>query len=126
MGSLHLLIDLLDRQIADREGEPVGKVDDVEFSSGADGHPRVVALLVGPQAYGRRIGGRLGRWISDGARRLSGAEDRLRLPIELVDKIATKVELTADLDELDGGGQLERWLRDSVVARIPGAHDAGE
>jgi hypothetical protein len=59
--------DLLDRQIVDRDGVPVGKVDDVEFSD--DGRS-VTALLTGQRALGARFGGRLGRWITDTATRL--------------------------------------------------------
>ena len=33
--------DLLDRQIVDRDGEPVGKVDDLELSYDRDGRPAV-------------------------------------------------------------------------------------
>ena len=54
-------LDLLDRQILDCGGQPVGKVDDVELDVDADGTPYVAALLVGQQALGDRIGGRLGR-----------------------------------------------------------------
>ncbi|MGX7673835.1 hypothetical protein [Plantactinospora sp. DSM 117369] len=55
--------DLLDRQIVDRDGIPIGKFDDVELTAGADDRLCVTALLTGQQALGARFGGVLGRWI---------------------------------------------------------------
>jgi hypothetical protein len=95
-------MDLLDRQIVDRDGEPVGKVDDVELDVDADGTPYVAALLVGQHALGQRIGGRLGSWIAGTARRLSPDYHRGPLP----------------------DPALESWLRDHLIGRIPGASDA--
>jgi hypothetical protein len=53
--------NLLDRQIVDRDGVQVGKVDDLELSRTEDGALYVSALLTGQQVLGRRIGGWLGR-----------------------------------------------------------------
>lgn len=116
--------DLLDRQILDRDGEPVGKVDDVELDVGPDGSPAVAALLVGQRALGDRIGGRLGRWMAGAARRLSH-DDRpvARIPFDLVADISSSVNLSVRR-ELLADPPLELWLRDHVVGRIPGAGDA--
>jgi sporulation protein YlmC with PRC-barrel domain len=118
--------DLLDRQILDRDGEPVGKVDDVELDADADGVPYVSALLVGQRALGDRIGGRLGRWIGGVARRLApSAEDPpTRIPFDLVGEVASAVTLTVSRERLPDP-PLEAWLREHVVDRIPGADDAG-
>jgi sporulation protein YlmC with PRC-barrel domain len=118
--------DLLDRQILDRDGEPVGKVDDVELDADADGVPYVSALLVGQRALGDRIGGRLGRWIAGIARRLApSVEDPpTRIPFDLVGEVASAVTLTVSRERLPDP-PLEAWLREHVVDRIPGAGDAG-
>src|SRR5215212_11430319 len=89
-------LDLLDRQILDCDGQPVGKVDDVELDVDADGTPYVAALLVGQQALGDRIGGRLGRWIAGTARRLSLDHDRgpIRIPYDLVAELTSAVNLS--------------------------------
>ena len=62
--------ELLDLQILDRDGMEVGKVDDVEFHLDEDGVPYLTALLVGPDVFGHRIGGWLGRVITATTRRL--------------------------------------------------------
>lgn len=118
--------DLLDRQILDRDGAPVGKVDDVELALGEDGTPYVAALLVGQQALGDRMGGWLGRWLADVARRLAPDRERgpIRIPYDLVAELNSAVNLTVGRDLLPDP-PLEVWLRDHLVARIPGATDAG-
>jgi sporulation protein YlmC with PRC-barrel domain len=116
--------DLLDRQILDRDGEPVGKVDDVELDVDADGTPYVAALLVGQQALGQRIGGRLGGWIAGTARRLSPDYDRgpIRIPYDLVSELNSAVNLSVHRQLLPDP-PLETWLRDHLIGRIPGAFD---
>ena len=119
--------DLLDRQIVDLAGEAVGKVDDVELALRDDGTPYVTALLVGPQALGRRLGGRLGRWISGAAGRLHPAEqpDPLRIAWELVAGHGSAVRLSVRRELLTEPA-LETWLRKHVIERIPGAGHAGD
>jgi sporulation protein YlmC with PRC-barrel domain len=118
--------DLLDRQIVDRDGEPVGKVDDVELTYDEAGIPYVSGLLMGEQALGRRIGGRLGRWMAGVARRLSDSPDRppIRIGFDLVAKVGSAVELSVSR-ELLPDPPLETWLRDHLIGHIPGArHDS--
>jgi len=119
---LLIAFDLLDRQIVDRVGVPVGKVDDVEMSD--DGR-YVTALLTGQRALGARFGGRLGRWITDTATRLD--IDRLgprRIEYALVDRVDSAVHLSVR-HELLPPPALEAWLDQHVIARIPGASHAG-
>jgi sporulation protein YlmC with PRC-barrel domain len=133
MGEILIGFDLLDRQIIDVAGESVGKVDDVELTVGPSGAPRVTALLVGPQALGRRLGGRLGHWISTVAGTLHPAEqpDPLRIAWDLVAERQHPVEtgnavrLTVRR-ELLTEPSMETWLREHVIDRIPGADRAGD
>lgn len=114
--------DLLDRQILDRDGHPVGKVDDVELGYDADGAPYVAALLTGQQALGHRIGGALGRWIAGAARRLADPPGKqpIRIGMDQVAAVDSAVNL-AVRRELLPTPPLEAWLRDHLVDRIPGA-----
>ena len=114
--------DLLDRQIVDRDGEPVGKVDDVELTYDDQGVPRITGLLLGQQALGERIGGGLGRWIAAVARRMSEPPGRppLRIAFDLVASVDSAVHL-AVARELLPDPPLELWLRDHLIGRIPGA-----
>ncbi|MDQ4125391.1 MAG: hypothetical protein M3134_07320 [Actinomycetota bacterium] len=123
---IHAALDLLDRQIVDCRGEPVGKVDDVELGDPADEPFRLTALLLGPRAYGQRLGGRLGRWIASTAARLAGTPEPIRIPIELVDEIGVSITLKVALEEIERVERLDHWLRDHFVGRIPGAGSASE
>jgi sporulation protein YlmC with PRC-barrel domain len=115
--------DLLDRQIVDRYGLDVGKVDDVEFGMDDDGMPYLAALLVGPQALGPRIGGWLGRVVASAARRMRmDPGGPLRIPYDVVGSVGPAVELTVSRDLLVEP-ELEHWLREHLIARIPGSAD---
>jgi sporulation protein YlmC with PRC-barrel domain len=136
MGEILVGFDLLDRQIVDVAGESVGKVDDVELTvdpDDPDGAPRITALLVGPQALGRRLGGRLGHWISALTGTLHPAEhpDPLRIAWDLVSEREHPVENDNSVRltvrrELLTEPALETWLRQHVIDRIPGADHAGD
>jgi sporulation protein YlmC with PRC-barrel domain len=117
---------LLDRQVIDRDGRELGKVDDVEFTVGADGQIRVSALLLGPQAFGQRMGGPLGRLVESLAERLHPAEhpDPVRVPYDWIATIGSAVVLTVPRDRLPEP-MLETWLREHLIDRIPGADSAG-
>jgi sporulation protein YlmC with PRC-barrel domain len=114
--------DLLDRQIVDREGLPVGNVDDVELAVAEDGSLTVSALLVGAQAWGRRLGGRLGDSIAGLTSRLQRRTPTgpIRIPIDLVRGTGAAITLSVSRDLLVEP-ELEAWLRDHVITRIPGA-----
>ena len=118
-------LDLLDRQILDSEGTPVGKVDDLELSLGPDGRPpEVVALLVGPQAQGPRVGGRIGEWMARIGARIAGTSDPRRIPLELVAKFDVSIHLNVPASSVSDPSGLEAWLSERFVKRIPGGRRA--
>ena len=119
---------LLDRQIVDANGEPVGKVDDVELTQNqATGRLRVTALLSGQQVLGERIGGRLGGLLAGIARRLHPVQHPppLRIDLTQVADIGSAVILTVPRNALPTP-PLEQWLGDQLIDRIPGAGHAGQ
>jgi hypothetical protein len=120
-------LHLLDRQLVDRDGNLAGKVDDLELTESDDGPPRVTAILAGPGALAGRFGGRLGHWLEDISNRLrEGDENRpARIPFGLVADIGNLIRLAADRTELETD-RVERWVRERVIGRIPGAGDAPE
>ncbi|WP_285114977.1 hypothetical protein [Leifsonia sp. fls2-241-R2A-40a] len=111
-------LDLLDRQMLDPDGVPVSTVDDVEVTNPADAAhldpqepPRVSALLTGPVLLTRVFGGRL-------------PDSRfIRIPWKVVADLGIVITVAVAADSLDASWT-ERWLRDHVIARIPGGrHD---
>ncbi|WP_345762113.1 hypothetical protein [Diaminobutyricibacter sp. McL0608] len=111
-------LDLLDRQIMDRDGVPVSTVDDLELTTPNDlGHldperpPVIEALLTGPILATRIFGGRL-------------PDSRfIRIPWRVVSDPGIVITVGVTADSLDASW-LERWMRHHVIAHIPGGrHD---
>jgi sporulation protein YlmC with PRC-barrel domain len=98
--ALDAVLHLLDRQVVDRDGRMVCKVDDVELTEHQDGSWEVTGLLAGPPALVPRFGGRLGDGLAERWRRLGLQErDRLvpwRIPLALVEELGSGVRLVAD------------------------------
>jgi sporulation protein YlmC with PRC-barrel domain len=125
--TLDLHLHLLDRQVIDPDGRLVCKVDDLELDVDETGRPFVTAILVGPRALGPRLGGRLGRWVTAIARRVSDgqSEHPPRIDFALVSDIGSAITLARPLDELDVS-LLERWVEAHVIGRIPGSRHESE
>jgi len=115
-------LSLLDRQLLDVNGDPVGVVDDLEVTdlpprqvSDVPGplvdvrqEPiRVLNLVHGPIVLERIVGGRRPRAHFE------------RIPWSAVASIGSAVELAVDADAVPVGW-LEDWLGHNVIARIPG------
>ena len=117
--TLDAQLHLMDRQVLDHDGVPVTTVDDLELR-GADlgaaipaGTPAPVltALLTGPVLGTRIFGGR------------PPSSRLIRIPWKDVADVDVVVKLGVSADSLDAGW-VERWVRDKIIARIPGGrHD---
>jgi sporulation protein YlmC with PRC-barrel domain len=104
-------LHLLDRQIVDRDGRMAGNVDDVELDDdGTSVH--VTALLAGGDVLARRL-----RW---GTR---ARDDEARIPLARVADLGDHVTVSLGREEL-GTFRGERWVRDHIIARIPGSRSA--
>lgn len=106
-------LSLLDRQMLDVDGVTVGVVDDLELSDvpavleRGTPPPSVLALVHGPIVLQRIFGGKR----PDG--------QLLRFGWDTVAKLGSAVELAAPASELPRPW-LETWLRERVIARLPG------
>jgi sporulation protein YlmC with PRC-barrel domain len=119
-GAIDAYLELLDRQILDSEGRMVGKVDDLEIEERDDGRFYVTALLSGPGALGPRFGGALGTIVTSTWSRLSGRTEPARVEWSQVASVDTAVRLAVQRTTaaIDG---FETWMRDRVIAAIPGS-----
>lgn len=104
-------LHLLDRLVLDRDGEPVTTVSDAEID--LDGTPRVTRLLAGAVLGTRIFGGTAppSRWD--------------RIDWRDVTDVGTTVRLSVLSDDLTVTWP-ERWIRDRIIARIPGGRHAPE
>jgi hypothetical protein len=114
---------LLDRQMVGAEDELLGNVDNLLLET-VDDRPTVTAIVSGPAGLGPRFGGRVDGWMRAIWRRLRPEADPtpVVIPMAHVERIAAAVTLDDTAQQLVAdGGQLERWLRHYLIARIPGA-----
>ena len=118
---------LLDRQIVDADGRLAGKVDDLELTRRDDGTLVVTAILTGPGALGPRLPGLFGRATVAIWRRLHGDADPGpgRIPFERVTAIDSAVTLATSRRDVPTYA-LERWAREQIVEKLPGAGHASE
>jgi hypothetical protein len=119
-------LQLLDRQLIDKDGRLAGKVDDLELEVPEGGDPpTVTAILAGPGALSRRIGGRFGAWLEAIANRLRDGDDRrpARVSFAVVKGIGSAINLSVPKRELETD-RLEAWTRDHLIGKLPGAGDA--
>jgi sporulation protein YlmC with PRC-barrel domain len=106
-------LQVLDRQLLDKNGRRCGKVDDLAIEGGVGEAPEVVAILVGPGYWPQRAGliGKLAGWIGGGR--------RVRVEWSDVRKIDSAVELKREATDL-GLGRGDDRLR-PYLDTIPGA-----
>lgn len=119
---MDLIRDCLDKQLLDRNGHKMGRVDGLIMELTGDGEqPRVTFVEVGAVTQATRLHPRLGRLVAALARRWGRAEsDPYRIPWARV--VPTGDDVTVGLlAEETPALAWERWLRAHVIGRIPGA-----
>lgn len=120
-----LRLHLLDRQVVDADGRLVCKVDDLELQLDNEGRPYVTAIIVGPRAVGPRLGGRLGRWVTAIAARISDRDVPPAIDFAEVTDIGSAVKVSRRRPEL-AVDPLEVWVDKHIIERIPGSGHASE
>jgi hypothetical protein len=122
-------LHLLDRQILDSDEMMAGTLDDLEltFPEAGSGPPFITAILAGPGALAGQIGGRIGRWLESVHARLHPSEHPgpARIPFGIVKRIGNHVEVSLPRADLDVS-RFEKWVRDNIIGKIPGAYRAAK
>lgn len=118
---MDVIRDVLDKQLVDRKGRPMGKADGIVIEWGEGRQPRLAYIEVGAITLGARLHRRLGKWVEALVKRLSDKESECyRIPWSKV--VVTGIDITVDvLAETTPVLTFERWLRRRVIGRIPGA-----
>jgi sporulation protein YlmC with PRC-barrel domain len=113
-----LVAEVLDQQLLDFIGRPMGKVDGVVLELREGEAPRVSHLAVGGVTLARRLRAPVGRWLEAAARRWGGSRgEPFRIPWERVKQVGLEVEVELDADRtpaLYWEHRLGAWVR-----RIP-------
>ena len=109
--TLHLLREVLDHEVVDRDGVSCGMVDDIELAW-SDGEPAVTALLLGPGAWLRR----LPESLQGIAKRIFG-KAVVRIPWGDVAEVSEVIRLRSTARTWGAGALDERIGR--WIARLP-------
>ena len=119
MKNIDLVRDVLDTQVLDREKRPLGKVDGIGLELREGAPPRVAYLEVDAVTAWRRLGERFARWAAKLARHWQREQHPFRFTWSQVRDFGIDIEIAADAEH-SAPFDLERWLREKVVGRIPG------
>jgi sporulation protein YlmC with PRC-barrel domain len=118
---MDLVRDLLDKQVLDRHGRKMGKVDGIVLELRADGPPRVAFIEIGLVVLLRRLLGALGDVAGVIERRL-GVRDGEPVLVPASKVTAAGIDVRLDLEASDTEALAwEQWLGKHVVRRIPGS-----
>ena len=112
---------VLDQQVIDRNGIPMGRVDGIVLEVRAGSAPRVARIVVGGPTLLRRISPTLAqraeRWRTRwGPRERGGVE----VPWSKVIKLGIDVKVDLEAEKTPATAW-ERWVRERIIGRIPGA-----
>jgi sporulation protein YlmC with PRC-barrel domain len=117
---MHLVSEVLDEQIKDRDGENAGRVDGIVLELRDGKPPRVTYIEVSPITLLSRFSMRLAMWYARFDRRLGkGRGVPFRIPWSRVRREGPTLVIDLDV-EATPINALEDWLRRTIVGRIPG------
>lgn len=121
---MNVIRDVLDHQLVDRNQFKMGRVDGIVVELRDGQPPRLTYIEVGMPALARRLNPRLERWIAAleskwGARQ----SEPFRIPWSQVRDFGIGgIDVEVDLEaEATPVLAWEKWLREHVIGRIPGA-----
>lgn len=116
---MHLVRDILDERVVDRNGRELGRVDSIIFEMRDDGPPLVSAIEIGFISAMQRLHPRLGRW-ARAIERWAGVtgERPVRIPFAKILDIEPKVRIDLTSSEV-GALAFEQKAR-AIIAAIPG------
>jgi sporulation protein YlmC with PRC-barrel domain len=118
---VHLVAECLDKQLIDATGQNAGKVDGIVLEVHDGQPPKVVSIEVGPITLLARFSPRLAQWYARLDAHFGEKRGRpIRIPWSRVSKqgVVLALDLKADATPIFA---VENWLRERIVARIPGA-----
>ena len=117
---MHLIRDVLDKKMVDREHCDMGRVCGLVMHVGENSQPRITHILIGGPTVWMRLHPALGRLSA----RLAGMwgprrEGAVKIPWSRVETIGRDVKL--DVEARDTGAlDWEIWIAKHIIERIPG------
>jgi len=116
---VHLVRDILDERVSDRNGRELGRVDSIVFEMRDDGPPLVSAIEIGFITAMQRVHPMLGRWARAIERWAGVSPDRpVRIPFSKILDLEPRVRVDFTSSELDALAFEEKAR--AIVTAIPG------
>ena len=121
---LELVRDVLDKQLIDRNGTKMGRIDGLVLRIEDGQPPRVDHLELGFVVLARRMHPKIEKMVEALRRRFRVRKVAVQeVPWSAVGEIVNE-HIKIDIDALETPAfDWERWLRDHVVNHIPGSGD---
>src|SRR4051812_45098555 len=117
---MHLVRDVLDKRLLDRDGTIIGRVDGLIIETDGSSQPRVTGLTIG----GPPLFARIGQWAVSLAKFLGahwGPKRRssVHIPWSEIDHFGRDVKLTISCRDNDAMAW-ESWIDNHIIMKIPG------
>lgn len=117
---MDMVKDVLDKQIVDRNGRAMGRVDGIVLESRDGMPPRVGGILIGPAALGYRVRPGIGRWWTRIEQRFGLPPERpVRIDVSEIEEVGSRIKLRGAIGDT-AVGAIEQRLRAWIV-KIPGS-----
>jgi len=118
---MYLVRDVLDKELLDREKEPMGRVDGLVMHVGKSSQPRVTHIEVGSPALWERVNPVLCR-LATRIAQLWGPprREQVRIPWSRVETVGRDIKLDVEAKHT-GAIDWEIWIARHIVERIPGS-----
>src|SRR3569623_1961795 len=112
---------LLDKQLVDRDGEPLGRGDGIVMTYSADEPPRITHFELGAQTLARRLPRPFQGMLAWLGRRLSPrGSSPYRIEVNRIIQLGRTIKIDID-GSRSAARETERWVRDHIISRIPGS-----
>ena len=117
---MDIIRDVLDNQLVDRNQRKMGKVDGIVMELQDGQPPRLAYIEVGVTTLTKRLNPRLAGLVGAIAAKWGAKQSEpFRIPWSKVRDIGIDVEVDVEAEATPALGY-EKWLRDRIIARIPG------
>jgi len=118
---MRLVQSCLDKQLIDRHGRKMGRVDGIVLTVTSGARPRVAYVEIGAVTRARRVHPRLAQWVAALARRFGAMpENPYRLSFDRIVVEGVEAVVAVEAEETPALAW-ERVLRRTIVDRLPGA-----
>lgn len=119
---MDVIRDVLDKQLMDRHGRPMGKVDGIIMEWSANSQPRLAYIETGAITQANRLHKRLGKWVEAIVHKLGATKESECYRIPWSKTVITGIDVTVNVEaESTPAFDFERWLRRHIIGHIPGA-----